>query len=55
MGVACSSHVLCLCLAFHAQHIPALYSPGASPSTLGQPAPRSQDHWQAQSVGSCTV
>lgn len=37
MGVARSSHSLCLCLSFHAQHIPALYSPGPSPCTLGQP------------------
>ena len=59
-----SLSVLC---SFHPQHIPALHTfsaPAPAHPTLGQPeqtvvrpapAPRPQDHWQAQSVGSCNV
>lgn len=59
-----SLSVLC---PFHPQHIPALHTfsaPAPAHPTLGQPeqtvvrpapAPRPQDHWQAQSVGSCNV
>lgn len=56
-----------LCPQFHPQHLPALHTFSAPPPahpTLGQPeqtvvrpapVPRPQDHWQAQSVGSCKV